>query len=1288
MRTRSSAIERWSGYGVVFGVGFAGLTTQSLLFRKFLSVFEGHELGIAVFFGSWLLWVAVGAWMARSRRLGAGFIRRFEFLPLAYIPAYLIQSWLIVSARELAGVRGYEVFPLLRMVGFLVPANAPVSVCTGILFTSACAWMGKRVDATVSRVYIAESVGSAVGGVALTVLLARGTAAETVFLVSAGVVAFSIAVSRLSRGARPWAFVPAALVVAAATMGIGGAWTRALDVRRWERLLPREAYRGSFTTPQARYLYGEHRGQFNIVAWESIAETLPGTESASRIIAIHLAQHPTARRFLVAGPGSFPLCRRLLDLPQAESVTWLDPDPAYPARLLEVLPRRYRAGTERLTVPGADIRRHLSSGQPSFDVVILNLPDVSTLTLNRYFTREFFELTRRRLADSGVVGIRIAGGENFMGDEVVNAGAAVFHTLRSTFAHVAIKPGDETWLLASDRDDLSASPAVLRDRFAAVAGAAALYPPDALLSLYLPDRIEFQLRSYAAAAERVPEALLLNTDRRPKSLLHGLLRAARQAGAGAGLLQAIRSFAARGAGVLPLALAVFAILRVLYLWRRPRSAGVSTGGRANVFGAGLLVGSTGMVGMTVSITLMFLYQSLFGSLFLHVGLVSALFMCGLSAGGLLSQFLVARSASGPGRVAAWGLCLHALLMGALCAAPGAMGHGAFALLFVLAGIGGGLYVPVAGSLLREAGLTEARAGGAIDACDHVGGAMGAMGAGIALLPLFGARYALGVMAALLLVNLPTFLIGRRVEATDHTGRFARRVCRGGYVLFGTAAVCLGAALILAGGRTGAGLMAYRAAARNMAGPLVIEERTCEPVDGAPYPYFILREEGGATNSWVCISSYAAPQVMGYAGPVTLAMRLAPEGALLDLRIVDSRETPAYLDSLAPWLHGLAGRRLFEADALADIDAVTGATLTSAAVLQTLQLSGRVFGEQVFGRAAATSAPSVPRRPDWRLTGLAILAVAAVALRFRPSRRRRWWFLAATLLVSGLWLNAQFSLTHILSLIGMQPPPIGWNAAFLLVAGVPLLVALFGNIYCGYLCPFGALQELIGRLRPASWRTDPAASAWQRGRTVKYVLLAGIVILFAVKLDTGLASPDPLVTAFARRRTAVAAAGGTGLLVLAFVYGRFWCRTLCPAGAFLALFNRLRLLRRFVPPVNYRRCVYGVTGAGELDCICCDRCRLTSDAERAALAAARSRATGRGRGHIFLLLVAALSLALFWRMAAVSQRGETDAAAGPLRAPAGAMRRVDMPRLRGLIEEGRLSDREAMHYSPAAAPDAP
>ena len=57
---------------LVFALGLFALVAQTLLFRTWLGTFEGTELSIGAFFGSWLLWVALGAWLARvvTRRGG------------------------------------------------------------------------------------------------------------------------------------------------------------------------------------------------------------------------------------------------------------------------------------------------------------------------------------------------------------------------------------------------------------------------------------------------------------------------------------------------------------------------------------------------------------------------------------------------------------------------------------------------------------------------------------------------------------------------------------------------------------------------------------------------------------------------------------------------------------------------------------------------------------------------------------------------------------------------------------------------------------------------------------------------------------------------------------------------------------------------------------------------------------------------------------------------------------------------------------------------------------------
>jgi hypothetical protein len=284
---------------------------------------------------------------------------------------------------------------------------------------------------------------------------------------------------------------------------------------------------------------------------------------------------------------------------------------------------------------------------------------------------------------------------------------------------------------------------------------------------------------------------------------------------------------------------------------------------------------------------------------------------------------------------------------------------------------------------------------------------------------------------------------------------------------------------------------------------------------------------------------------------------------------------------------------------------------------------------------------------------------------------------------GFVFNMQYSLAHVFSLFKFTIPPFGLGTAFALIAGIPVLVALFGNFYCGYLCPFGALQELVGDLRPAAMATDPDKTIWAYGRFVKYLLLALMTLLFATTLESALASSDPLVTIFAHERNHLVEGFAILLLVLAFFYPRFWCRTLCPTGAFLSLLNGIRLFRRLVPPVVPRACVYGVRESGDLDCLCCDRCRRPGSQERQALTRPPDWVAARPVNTVLLASAAALALILAvqttaaWRdtVLMMSTRGHAEMTGR-------GARPVDMNRIRYLIEHRKLSGKEALFYKTA------
>ena len=136
---------------------------------------------------------------------------------------------------------------------------------------------------------------------------------------------------------------------------------------------------------------------------------------------------------------------------------------------------------------------------------------------------------------------------------------------------------------------------------------------------------------------------------------------------------------------------------------------------------------------------------------------------------------------------------------------------------------------------------------------------------------------------------------------------------------------------------------------------------------------------------------------------------------------------------------------------------------------------------------------------------------------------------------------------------------------LVIWGVSILgFVLWGRgLFCGWLCPFGALQEFanhLGRLLRLP-QIEPNAFWDAQLKNLKYLVLAGMVALVftaPAALDTAI-EVEPFKTAittfFVREWYYVAYA--VGLLVLSMVLFKGFCRYLCPLGAVMAIGGLVR-----------------------------------------------------------------------------------------------------------------------------------
>jgi NosR/NirI family nitrous oxide reductase transcriptional regulator len=218
---------------------------------------------------------------------------------------------------------------------------------------------------------------------------------------------------------------------------------------------------------------------------------------------------------------------------------------------------------------------------------------------------------------------------------------------------------------------------------------------------------------------------------------------------------------------------------------------------------------------------------------------------------------------------------------------------------------------------------------------------------------------------------------------------------------------------------------------------------------------------------------------------------------------------------------------------------------------------------------------------WNIAILAVLlAVVTGVFVFQAplSRSRRAHRLVrnAVLLFVLVWLgwtvSVQLSIVNVINYL--EAPFRGFNPGFYLAEPLMVIIAAYTlvsvvligrGVFCGWLCPFGALQELLAQASRAlglpQW--NPSEALEKRLWLGKYIAAAVVLGLVLTSIDTSGATTEiePFKTAitskFTRAWPYVLYAGI--VLAIGLFSERAYCRFLCPLGGVLAVLDRLHLI---------------------------------------------------------------------------------------------------------------------------------
>jgi len=265
---------------------------------------------------------------------------------------------------------------------------------------------------------------------------------------------------------------------------------------------------------------------------------------------------------------------------------------------------------------------------------------------------------------------------------------------------------------------------------------------------------------------------------------------------------------------------------------------------------------------------------------------------------------------------------------------------------------------------------------------------------------------------------------------------------------------------------------------------------------------------------------------------------------------------------------------------------------------------------------------IARRYEIVILGLMLAGLGAILIfqdmvtaRGQFYRALRASYLVLTLVFLGLFAKAQLSVVNVVTFVHALLSGFRWDLflldplVFMLWSFVAVSILFWGRgVFCGWLCPFGALQELLNMVarKIGLKQIDIPFSLHERLWMIKYVLFLGIlaISLNSIKSAFAVAEVEPFKTAitltFMRDWPLVAYA--VALLAVGLFVERFYCRYLCPLGGALAIPARLHMfewLKRYREcgaecQVCARRCtVQAIHPLGQInpnECIHCLKCQ--------------------------------------------------------------------------------------------------
>jgi len=422
----------------VVGTGISSIAVQLVTIREFLTQFHGNEITISLVLFSWLLLTGLGSLLARAFSHASVAIYALLGAFVALWP--LLQIVLIRDFREIFFIHGaapgfYQIF------FYILAATAPYCLAVGFILPYALTVLqGHRYAFTSGELYVTDSVGDIAGGVLFSFILVYWVKPFKTIAVTSSLLVLVVLLLLVT--SRRYVLVLVVLCCSGVfyALSLNSGYERSTLSQQYGEILR------YVESPYGRIVITKEGPQHTF--WESGVPFYSDADIVHSEEKVHypLSQLNRVRRVLLVSGG---LGETLLEVSKyrPEQVDYVELDPNLTGLAQEL---GFVKQAPFLNVINVDGRHYIKETDKRYDAVVVDLPDPDTFQLNRFFTSEFFSLTKRVLNQGGVLGFSLEYSPNYLSEIQREKLSTVSETAEEHFKNVLILPGERAYFICRD----------------------------------------------------------------------------------------------------------------------------------------------------------------------------------------------------------------------------------------------------------------------------------------------------------------------------------------------------------------------------------------------------------------------------------------------------------------------------------------------------------------------------------------------------------------------------------------------------------------------------------------------------------------------------------------------------------------------------------------------------------------------------------------------------------------------------------------------------------------------